>query len=51
MTSKPQYATRAEWRRLHFRPVPGAPFVVENGRRVYAAWFVTPAPRRQGGTP
>ena len=46
MNAKPQYATRAEWRRLGFQPVRNAAFVIEQHRRLYGAWMVEVAKRR-----
>jgi hypothetical protein len=46
MTSKPTYATRHDWRRLGYRPVKGATWIVERGQRLVAAWNVVPIVRR-----
>jgi hypothetical protein len=51
MNSKPQYATRAEWRRLGYRPVKNAPMVVEARRRLVGAWFVEPVGTGRRGRP
>jgi hypothetical protein len=44
MPRKPLWATRTEWRRLGYRPVRGATYVIERGRRVYGAWWVEVIP-------
>jgi hypothetical protein len=42
MTRKPTYATRRQWRELGYRPIRGATWIIERGRRLVAAWNVEP---------
>ena len=47
MTRKPTYATRRQWRDLGYRPIRGAAWVIERGRRLVAAWNVEPIGTRR----
>ena len=39
---KPTYATTRQWCDLGYRPVRGATWIIEHGRRLVAAWNVEP---------